>query len=82
MHLFSKKQPDLNWENPNVREGIVNVFKFWLDKGVDGFRMDVLDYISKSKKWEDVPNPEEEVVPGTSFYFDLHKLMEYHNLYI
>ena len=47
LHLFSKKQPDLNWENPKVRQEIYNVMHFWFKKGVDGFRMDVLPFISK-----------------------------------
>lgn len=47
LHCFAPGQPDLNWENPNVRKSVYNIMKFWLDKGVDGFRMDVIDYISK-----------------------------------
>lgn len=47
LHLFSKKQPDLNWENEKVREDVYNMMKFWLDKGIDGFRMDVINFISK-----------------------------------
>jgi len=47
LHLFSKKQPDLNWENPRVRQEVYEMMKFWLDKGVDGFRMDVINMISK-----------------------------------
>ncbi|MFC4025356.1 alpha-glucosidase [Oceanobacillus longus] len=47
LHLFSKKQPDLNWENPKLREEIYNMMKWWLDKGIDGFRMDVINFISK-----------------------------------
>lgn len=47
LHLFSKKQPDLNWENPKVREEVYNLMKFWFDKGIDGFRMDVISLISK-----------------------------------
>jgi len=47
LHYFSKKQPDLNWENPVVREEVFKLMRFWLDKGVDGFRMDVISYISK-----------------------------------
>lgn len=47
LHLFSKKQMDLNWENTNVREDIIEMINWWLDKGVDGFRMDVINYISK-----------------------------------
>ncbi len=48
LHLFSKKQPDLNWENPKVREEIQKVVEFWLKKGVDGFRMDVVSLVSKN----------------------------------
>lgn len=48
LHLFSKKQPDLNWENPNVRQAVYQMMKFWLEKGVDGFRMDVINMISKA----------------------------------
>jgi len=47
LHLFSRKQPDLNWENPALREEINNLMKFWLDKGVDGLRLDVISAISK-----------------------------------
>ena len=49
LHLFSKKQMDLNWENPEVREEVISMVNWWLDKGVDGFRMDVINYISKEK---------------------------------
>jgi len=47
LHLFTKKQPDLNWDNPKVREEVYRMMRFWLDKGVDGFRMDVIPLISK-----------------------------------
>ncbi len=47
LHLFSKKQPDLNWENPVLRNEIYDMMKWWLDKGIDGFRMDVINLISK-----------------------------------
>lgn len=47
LHLFSKKQPDLNWDNPKVREEVAAICNFWLQKGVDGFRCDVITYISK-----------------------------------
>jgi oligo-1,6-glucosidase len=49
LHLFSKKQPDLNWDNPDVREEVHKILKFWLDLGVDGFRCDVINLISKAK---------------------------------
>jgi oligo-1,6-glucosidase len=47
LHLFSKKQPDLNWENPQVRQAVFAMMRWWLDRGVDGFRMDVINLISK-----------------------------------
>lgn len=47
LHLFAEKQPDLNWDNPKVRQEVYGLMKFWLDKGVDGFRMDVIPFISK-----------------------------------
>lgn len=49
LHMFSKKQPDLNWENPQLRNEVYKMMKFWLDKGVDGFRMDVINMISKKE---------------------------------
>ncbi len=47
LHLFSARQPDLNWENPQVREAVYEMMRWWLDRGVDGFRMDVINMISK-----------------------------------
>lgn len=48
LHLFSKKQPDLNWESPTLRKEVYDMMTFWLDKGIDGFRMDVINCISKT----------------------------------
>jgi len=47
LHYFSKKQPDLNWENPKVRQEVIDIVLWWLDKGIDGFRLDVISMISK-----------------------------------
>jgi len=55
LHLFSPKQPDLNWENPEVRQAIYAMMRWWLDRGVDGFRMDVIDFISKEPGLPDGP---------------------------
>ena len=55
LHFFSKKQPDLNWENPVLRQEIWDLMRFWLDKGVDGFRMDVINMISKVPDLPSVP---------------------------
>ncbi len=52
LHLFSRKQPDLNWENPEVRQAIYSMMRWWLDRGVDGFRMDVINFISKDPRLE------------------------------
>lgn len=63
LHLFSKKQPDLNWENPQVRQEIYNVMHFWFGKGVDGFRIDVLPFISKRLGFPDIdPNQFDKAV--------------------
>jgi len=62
LHLFSKKQPDLNWENPRVRKEIYKMMKWWLDKGIDGFRMDTVNLFSK------VPNlPDGKIIEGYKY---------------
>ena len=53
LHLFSKKQPDLNWDNPKVRQEVFDMMSWWCDKGIDGFRMDVISMISKHKEMPD-----------------------------
>ena len=55
LHLYTKKQPDLNWENPKVRHEIYAIIAYWLDKGVDGFRMDVISLISKRLDFKSTP---------------------------
>ena len=55
LHLFSRKQPDLNWENPAVREAVYAMMRWWLDRGVDGFRMDVVNMLSKDPALPDGP---------------------------
>ena len=61
LHLFSKKQPDLNWDNPKVRREVFDMMNWWLDKGIDGFRMDVISLISKDPAFPDG-------VPGLNAY--------------
>ncbi len=53
LHLFSRKQPDLNWDNPKVRREVFDMMTWWCDKGIDGFRMDVISMISKTKEMPD-----------------------------
>jgi len=68
LHIFSRKQPDLNWENPEVRRAIYEMMKWWVDRGVDGFRMDVINFISKPEKLTDgVPPPGKQYVPAFKF---------------
>ena len=55
MHLFAEGQPDLNWENPALRAEVHDLMRFWLDKGVDGFRMDVIPFIAKDPAFPDYP---------------------------
>ncbi|MDT8861912.1 alpha-glucosidase [Alkalihalobacillus sp. MEB130] len=57
MHLFSTKQPDLNWENKDVRHALYNMMNWWMDKGVDGFRVDAISHIKKIEGLPDLPNP-------------------------
>ncbi len=64
LHCFSKKQPDLNWENPKVRDEVFNMMKWWCDKGIDGFRMDVISMISKPDGLPDAPKNENELYGG------------------
>ena len=58
LHIFSKKQPDLNWENEHVREDLYEIVNWWLDKGIDGFRVDAISHIKKLPGLPDLPNPE------------------------
>ncbi|MBP1969351.1 glycosidase [Virgibacillus natechei] len=58
MHVFSRKQPDLNWENPAVRNDLYEMVNWWLDKGIDGFRVDAISHIKKENGYPDLPNPD------------------------
>ncbi|HEY2420419.1 MAG TPA: alpha-glucosidase [Neobacillus sp.] len=57
MHIFSKKQPDLNWEKKEVRTALYQMVNWWLDKGIDGFRVDAISHIKKEDGLQDMPNP-------------------------
>lgn len=65
LHLFCKEQPDLNWENPKVRAAVHDIMRFWLDRGCDGFRLDVINFISKDQAFPDSDN---KVHKGAEFY--------------
>lgn len=69
LHLFTKKQPDLNWENEDMRRSIYDMINWWLDKGIDGFRVDAISHINKEQGLKDMLNPDNlEYVPS----FDKH----------
>lgn len=77
LHLFSKKQPDLNWENPKLRREVYDMMNWWIDKGVDGFRMDVINLISKAG-FLNAPNLEgKKYVSGAEYFFNGPKVHEY-----
>lgn len=78
LHLFSKKQPDLNWENPTVRQEVYDMMRWWLDKGIDGFRMDVINFIAKVPGLPDAPNPDGKTyVSGGEHYMNGPRIHEF-----
>ncbi|MFJ8531637.1 alpha-glucosidase [Bacillus sp. NPDC094106] len=70
LHLFSKKQPDLNWDNEVVRKDVYEMMEFWLEKGIDGFRMDVINFISKTEGLPTVKTEEEGYVSGHQYFMN------------
>ncbi|KAG7050204.1 trehalose-6-phosphate hydrolase [Colletotrichum scovillei] len=74
LRLFAREQPDLNWENPKVRAAVHDIMRFWLDKGADGFRLDVINFVSKP---QDFPDSKQEVLPGSELYSAGPRLHEY-----
>ena len=78
LHIFSKKQPDLNWENPEVRAAVYEMMNWWLDRGVDGFRMDVINFISKDTALPDGPVADGKLFgDGSPFYIDGPRMHEF-----
>ncbi len=75
LHLYSRKQPDLNWENPAVRAEVESIVRFWLERGVDGFRMDVINQISKVPGLPD--DHESTALVGAPFYINGPRVHEY-----
>ncbi|HHQ4784405.1 TPA: alpha,alpha-phosphotrehalase [Aeromonas veronii] len=72
LHLFAREQADLNWENPTVRAEVKNIIHFWAKKGVDGFRLDVINLISKDQTF-----PNDEIGDGRRFYTDGPRIHEF-----
>jgi alpha-glucosidase len=69
LHVFSTKQPDLNWENKEVRDALYDTVNWWLDKGIDGFRIDAISHIKKRPGLPDMPNPKKKKYISS---FDMH----------
>ncbi len=78
LHLFSRKQPDLNWEHPPVREAIYDMMNRWFDRGIDGFRMDVINLISKQPGLPSVPDmPPGELAWGGDYFVSGPRVHEF-----
>jgi len=79
LHLYSRKQPDLNWENPVVRGELFDIVQFWIDKGVDGFRLDTITTISKTPGFPDAPvvDPARDHQAATQHYMNGPRMMEF-----
>jgi oligo-1,6-glucosidase len=78
LHLFSKKQPDLNWENPAVRKALFDMMTWWLDKGIDGFRVDAITHIKKQQGLKDMPNSDgKRYVPATAMHLNQSGIQEF-----
>ena len=79
LHIFAAKQPDLNWENHEVREALYKMVNWWLDKGIDGFRVDAISHIKKRPGLPDMPNPDQLPVVAA---FDMHTNQEGIQVYL
>ncbi|KDR69930.1 hypothetical protein GALMADRAFT_230296 [Galerina marginata CBS 339.88] len=79
LHIYVTKQPDLNWENPDVRDAAWEVMRFWIDRGCDGFRMDVINLISKVEGLPDAPItvPGEEYQPASMYFANGPRVHEF-----
>lgn len=78
LHLFTRKQPDLNWENPRLRAEIYEMMKWWLDKGIDGFRMDVINALSKEPGLPDAPQRSDDPYQfGIEYYINGPRIHEF-----
>ena len=71
LHYFTQKQPDLNWENPKVRQEVYDIMKFWAEKGVDGFRLDAFQFVSKDTSFPKLPESYEQ---------DISQIIKYHGM--
>ncbi|RBW68399.1 glycoside hydrolase family 13 protein [Bacillus taeanensis] len=78
MHIFSTRQPDLNWENPEVREALSDMVVWWLEKGIDGFRVDAISHIKKEPGLPDLPNPKKlDYVPAFKYFTNVEGIDDF-----
>lgn len=78
LHVFSSRQPDLNWENLQMREAIYSMIRWWIDKGIDGFRVDAFSHMKKEPSFADLPNPEgREFVPSYKSHMNVPGIQDY-----
>lgn len=78
LHIFSKKQPDLNWENKDMRKAVYNMINWWLDKGIDGFRIDAISHLKKEEGLKDIPNEKGlKYVPSFDKHMNVEGIHEY-----
>jgi alpha-glucosidase len=78
LHLFSRKMPDLNWECPELRQELYNVTCWWLDRGIDGFRIDAVSHIKKKPGLPDLPNPKHlEFVSSFDYHMNIEGIEEH-----
>lgn len=76
-HLFAKEMPDLNWEKDRVKQEIVNIAEYWLDKGVDGFRLDAFIHLDKAEGFPDIEAKDGEIVLAEKYYANLENVTDY-----
>ncbi|CAF4547585.1 unnamed protein product [Rotaria sp. Silwood2] len=78
LHLFSRKMPDLNWECPELRQELYKMTRWWLDRGVDGFRIDAISHIKKKPGLPDLPNPKQlEFVSSFDYHMNVEGIEEF-----
>lgn len=78
LHIFSKKQPDLNWENEEVRQALYKMVNWWLDKGIDGFRVDAISHIKKDTTFANIENSTElKFIPAWEKYMNVQGIMPF-----
>lgn len=78
LHLFTRRQPDLNWENQEVRSAVYDMMHWWLAKGIDGFRIDAICHMKKEPTLADVPNPDSlRYVPSMKSHLNYDGLLDY-----